>query len=95
MLRTSESHTAIQKASKAVSRMTLADQYSGRDIRLETYADYANALLCVKDTISVETEAVKDEAITAVWLLSLYEVWSSLIGQQSTIANSDRLFTPF
>lgn len=74
MLEKSDQHTAIQQASKAVSRMTLADRYSGMDARLQTADEYANALKSVADTMSNPEEAVKDEAVTAVWLLGLYEV---------------------
>lgn len=74
MLEKSEQHTPIQHAAKAVSRMTLADQYSGRDVRLQTTGEYAKALNSVAKTMSNESEAVKDELIIAVWLLGLYEV---------------------
>lgn len=76
MLDKSQEHTAIYAASKAVSRVTLADRYSGKDTRLQTSDDYTKALKLVSYTMSNEDEAVKDEAVTAVWLLGLYEVCS-------------------
>lgn len=74
MLVKSSDHTAIQAAAKAVSRITLADRYSGKDARLETGSEYAKALNSVKETMSNESAAITDEAVTAVWLLGLYEV---------------------
>ena len=74
MLDQSKAHTAIYAASTAVSRMTLADQYSGSDARLLTNHEYTKALKSVARIMSDEKEAVKDEAVTAVWLLGLYEV---------------------
>lgn len=74
MLGNATNHLAIQQASKAVSRMTLADRYSGCDARLQSSVEYAKALKSVATTISDVNEAVTDEAVTAVWLLGLYEV---------------------
>ena len=74
MLHESQGHTAIYAASTAVSRMTLADRYSGQDVRLQTHREYARAIKSVAVTMSDEGEAIKDEAVTAVWLLGLYEV---------------------
>lgn len=74
MLERSEQHTPIQHAAKAVSRMTLADQYSGQDVRLQTRAEYVKALNSVALTMSDQSEAMKDELLIAVWLLGLYEV---------------------
>ena len=54
--------------------MTLADRYSGYDTRLQSSGDYAKALKSVSNTISDASEAITDEAVTAVWLLGLYEV---------------------
>ena len=77
-------HTAIYHASKAVSRMTLADRYSGQDARLRTSDDYAMALKSVAETMSNESEAVTDEAVTAVWLLGLYEVGPQILRHSSS-----------
>ena len=74
MLSKSGTHSAIQHASTAVSRMTLADRYSGLDARLQTTDEYARALKSVSDTMCDPEAAVQDEAVTAVWLLGLYEV---------------------
>lgn len=74
MLDESAQNPALQYASKAVSRMTLADRYSGTDPRLDPRDEYAKALKSVSDMMSDHDEAVKDEAVTAVWLLGLYEV---------------------
>lgn len=74
MLNNSAQNTAIYAASKVVSRVTLADRYSGKDLRLQTGEDYTKALKSVHNTMSNENEAIKDEAVTAVWLLGLYEV---------------------
>lgn len=73
MIGQSTDNPAIQYASKAVSRMTLADQYSGYDSRLRSSDDYARALNSVACAMSDVNEAVTDEAVTAVWLLGLYE----------------------
>lgn len=74
MIGNATENVAIQYASKAVSRMTLADRYSGYDTRLQTSDDYAKALNSVANTMSDVNQAVTDEAVTAVWLLGLYEV---------------------
>lgn len=74
MLEESKDNMAIQQASRAVARMTLADRYSGSDIRLQTSNEYAKALKSVAETMTDEQEMIKDELITAVWLLGLYEV---------------------
>lgn len=74
MLANSDDNMAIQQAMKAVSRMTLADRYSGCDARLRTSDEYAKALKSVSHAISDANEAITDEAVTAVWLLGLYEV---------------------
>lgn len=88
MLNHSAQHTAIYAASKAVSRVTLADRYSGKDVRLQTGHDYAKALKSVSHTMSNESEAIKDETVTAVWLLGLYEVCSGFfIGPTSLMHN--------
>lgn len=74
MLATSPPTHAIHQAFKAVSRLTLADRYSGQDPRLQTSSEYAKALSTMAVTMSDVDEAVKDETVTAVWLLGLYEV---------------------
>ncbi|KAK5322195.1 hypothetical protein LTR70_003876 [Exophiala xenobiotica] len=59
--------------------MTLADRYSGQDVRLQTHREYARAIKSVAVTMSDEGEAIKDEAVTAVWLLGLYEAVNSVL----------------
>lgn len=83
MIGNSADNLAIQYASKAVSRMTLADRYSGYDSRLQSSDDYARALKSVAGAMSDVNQAVTDEAVTAVWLLGLYEV-----GHKSRITTS-------
>lgn len=65
----------LHQSIKAVSRMTLADRYSGNDIRLLTGRYYIQALGATKEAVQDRSEAVRDETVVAVWLLSLYEVW--------------------
>jgi hypothetical protein len=60
----------------AVSRMTLADQYSGKDIRLQTGKEYGYALKLANATIRDTAASIQDETVVAVWLLGLYEVWN-------------------
>ncbi|KAK5937752.1 hypothetical protein PMZ80_009881 [Knufia obscura] len=91
MLNHSAQHTAIYAASKAVSRVTLADRYSGKDIRLQTGHDYAKALKSVSHTMSNESEAIKDETVTAVWLLGLYEAVNSVLSHGRS-SNTSREF---
>ncbi|KAK5104294.1 hypothetical protein LTS08_002181 [Lithohypha guttulata] len=79
MLEHSAQNTAIQQASRAVSRMALADRYSGQDVRLQTDSEYMKALQRVSETMTDESEALKDELITAVWLLGLYEAVKSVL----------------
>lgn len=74
MLSKSSERSPVYQAAKAVSRMTLADRYSGCDTRLETSNEYAKALEAMRVAMSNIDEAIKDESVTAVWLLGLYEV---------------------
>lgn len=66
-------------AATAVSRMTLADQYSGKDIRLQTGREYGDALAHASKSIRNPTKAVEDETVMAVWLLSTYEAIYSVL----------------
>jgi len=54
--------------------MTLADQYSGKDIRLQTGKEYGYALKLANATIRDTAASIQDETVVAVWLLGLYEV---------------------
>lgn len=74
MLVTVDQNHCLHQSVKAVSRMALADRYSGNDIRLRTSKDYIQALSATKAVIKDSDSAVKDETVVAVWLLSLYEV---------------------
>lgn len=58
----------------AVSRMTLADRYSGKDVRLQTGKEYGHALSLTNATIRDNNASIQDETVIAVWLLGLYEV---------------------
>lgn len=64
----------IQQAFMVFSCLASADGYSGQDPRLQTRHEYAKALTTAVLTMSDVNEAVKDETVTAVWLLGLYEV---------------------
>ena len=74
MLRTAVDGSCIQKAATAVSRMTLADRYSGKDVRLQTGKEYGQALSLTNATIRDTQASIQDETVIAVWLLGLYEV---------------------
>ena len=74
MLRGAKDGTCIQKAAMAVSRMTLADRYSGKDVRLQTGREYGQALSLTNATIRDTRASIEDETVLAVWLLGLYEV---------------------
>lgn len=74
MLERSSPHSSLSQAANAVSRMTLADRYSGKDVRLQTGKEYGYALKLTKATIRDKTASIQDETVIAVWLLGLYEV---------------------
>jgi hypothetical protein len=76
MLRTAEDGSCLKKAAMAVSRMTLADRYSGKDVRLQTGKEYGQALRLTNATIRDTKASIQDETVLAVWLLGLYEVRS-------------------
>jgi hypothetical protein len=67
-------YSCLKQAAMAVSRMTLADQYSGKDVRLLTGKDYGYALKLANATIRDTAASIQDETVVAVWLLGLYEV---------------------
>jgi hypothetical protein len=54
--------------------MTLADRYSGKDVRLQTGQEYGYALTLTNATIQNTAASIQDETVMAVWLLGLYEV---------------------
>lgn len=67
-------YSCLKQAAMAVSRMTLADQYSGKDVRLQTGKDYGYALKLANATIRDTAASIQDDTVVAVWLLGLYEV---------------------
>lgn len=74
MLAEAEPNTCLHQATMAVSRLTLADRYSGHDVRLQTGKEYGEALAKTNATIQDKSRAIMDETVVAVWLLGLYEV---------------------
>lgn len=81
MLQTADEGSCIKKAAMAVSRMTLADRYSGKDVRLQTGREYGQALNLTNATIRDTKASIQDETVLAVWLLGLYEVNMHLFGR--------------
>ncbi|KPI36458.1 uncharacterized protein AB675_2896 [Cyphellophora attinorum] len=84
------SDSAASKAALAVSRMSLADQYSGTDVRLQTGHEYGEALVMASKRLRDPTKAYDDDTFLAVWLLSTYEAVQSIlnhrrIGQTRTL----------
>ncbi|EXJ85070.1 hypothetical protein A1O3_05745 [Capronia epimyces CBS 606.96] len=63
----------------AVSRMTLADRYSGKDVRLQTGREYGHALVLANQAIRDTQAGIQDETVVAVWLLGLYEMVSVVL----------------
>lgn len=74
MLQHADPHSCVFQAGLAVSRMTLADRYSGKDVRLQTGREYGHALSLANATIRDTAASIQDETVIAVWLLGLYEV---------------------
>jgi hypothetical protein len=66
--------SCLYQAANAVSRLTLADRYSGKDVRLQTGREYGHALSLTNATIRDTSASIQDETLLAVWLLGLYEV---------------------
>jgi hypothetical protein len=77
LIRTAPDGSCLQQAATAVSRMTLADRYSGKDVRLQTGKEYGMALAQTNATIRDTKASIQDETVLAVWLLGLYEVGDS------------------
>jgi hypothetical protein len=73
ILQETATDSPLSLAATALSRMTLADQYSGKDIRLQTGREYGDALARASRSIRDPTKAISDETIMAVWLLGTYE----------------------
>jgi hypothetical protein len=74
VLQKADPSSSIHKAAMAVSRLTLADRYSGKDVRLQTGREYGQALSLTNTTIRDSAANIQDETVLAVWLLGLYEV---------------------
>jgi hypothetical protein len=73
LLQETAADSPLELAATAVSRMTLADHYSGKDIRLQTGREYGDALARASKSIRDPSKAISDETIMAVWLLGTYE----------------------
>lgn len=90
MLTNAAPDSAASKAALAVSRMALADQYSGADVRLQTGEEYGEALILASKRLRDPMKAREDDTFLAVWLLSTYEAIQSIlnhrrIGQTRTL----------
>ncbi|KAJ9636576.1 hypothetical protein H2204_005176 [Knufia peltigerae] len=79
LIQKSDPESGIYQAATAVSRLALADRYSGHDIRLQTGGDYGRALSLTNATIRKTAGDIRDETVLAVWLLGLYEHISVLL----------------
>ncbi|KIX05002.1 uncharacterized protein Z518_05874 [Rhinocladiella mackenziei CBS 650.93] len=88
MLQKADPHSCIHKAAMAVSRMTLADRYSGKDVRLQTGREYGYALSLTNKTIHDTAASIQDETVMAVWLLGLYEHISVVLTHGRSTAES-------
>ncbi|KAJ9606556.1 hypothetical protein H2200_008564 [Cladophialophora chaetospira] len=91
MIRTAADGSCIEKAATAVSRMTLADRYSGKDVRLQTGKEYGQALSLTNKTIRDTRASIQDETVIAVWLLGLYEMVSVVLTHGRATADSPTL----
>jgi hypothetical protein len=85
ILKTTSQDSSIYDATLAVSRLTLADQYSGKDVRLQTAREYGLALSKTQAIIKDSVTNIQDETVLSVWLLGLYEV---------TLTDTDRWVRP-
>ena len=76
--------------------MTLADQYSGTDVRLQTGHDYSRALKSTMASIRNPSSATSDSTVVAVWLLGLYEAINSVLshGRSSDNKKTSDAHTP-
>lgn len=79
VLKTAEPSSAVHLAAAAVSRMTLADQYSGQDVRLQTGMEYGEALAVTMKAIRDPVQNTLDDTVVAVWLLGLYEAINAVL----------------
>ena len=79
ILQHAEPSSAVHLAATAVSRMTLADQYSGQDVRLQTGKEYGDALAVTMSAIRDPVQNLLDDTVVAVWLLGLYEAINAVL----------------
>ena len=79
VLSTASEQSPIHVAVTAVSRMALADQYSGKDPRLLSVIEYTAALTLSQKAILDPNASTKDDTVVAVWLLGLYEAIKSVL----------------
>jgi hypothetical protein len=79
ILQHAEPKSAVHLAATAVSRMTLADQYSGQDVRLQTGREYGDALAVTMKAIRDPAQNILDDTVVAVWLLGLYEAVNAVL----------------
>ena len=79
VLSTASEQSPIHVAATAVSRMALADQYSGKDPRLLSVKEYTAALTLSQKAILDPNASTRDDTVVAVWLLGLYEAINSVL----------------
>ncbi|RMZ92411.1 hypothetical protein DV736_g330, partial [Chaetothyriales sp. CBS 134916] len=79
VLRRAPADSPISLAVAAVSRLTLADQYSGTDVRLQSGHEYSNAITSTMASLKDSKVATQDATVVAVWLLGLYEAINSVM----------------
>ena len=84
ILQHAQPDSAVHLAATAVSRMTLADQYSGQDVRLQTGKEYGDALAITMKAIRNPDQNLLDDTVVAVWLLGLYEAINAVLVHGST-----------
>ncbi|KAI1629645.1 hypothetical protein EDD37DRAFT_645393 [Exophiala viscosa] len=91
VLQKADPSSCLHQAATAVSRLTLADRYSGKDVRLNSDPQYGHALKLAKATIRDTAASIQDETVLAVWLLGLYEHISVLLTHSRRTAESQTL----
>ncbi|RMD41707.1 hypothetical protein DV735_g3411, partial [Chaetothyriales sp. CBS 134920] len=84
ILRRAPPDSPVCLAAAAVSRLTLADQYSGTDVRLQSGHEYSNAITSTMASLKNREVATQDATVVAVWLLGLYEALNSVMNHGRT-----------
>ncbi|RMZ78692.1 hypothetical protein DV737_g3731, partial [Chaetothyriales sp. CBS 132003] len=84
ILRRAPGNSPVSLAAAAVSRLTLADQYSGTDVRLQSDHEYSNAITSTMTSLKDRKVATQDATVVAVWLLGLYEAINSVMNHGRT-----------